>query len=262
MTESPPPAAREEFLESLANGLQVLNIFSGGVHALTMQETAEKLGITRAAARRLLLTLTKLGYLQQLDRHFSLTPKVLDLGFTYFSSLNLPDLIRPVMKEVVEATGETCSLGVLDGPDVVFVAREESNKLLKLDLKIGSRLPAYAHSLGQCLLSQLDKTALEDYLATTTLRTLASQTVTSRGALKKHLNQVRHQGYSISVNELVDGFAGVSVPIAVPYGTAVAGLGVAMVLGNRTRQDLETKVLPVLLNAAALIQARIPGSVA
>ena len=249
---------KEEFLESLANGLKVLNIFANGVYALTIQETSERLEVTRAAARRIVLTLEKLGYLKQTGRQFSLTPKVLDLGYAYFSSLSLHDLIRPVMQEVTATIGETCSLGVLDGLDIVFVAREETPKLLKLDLTVGSRLPAYAHSMGQALLAWLDKEGLDRYFQQAVLKPLTTYTITSKSALKEQLKKTRVQGYSISISELVDGFAGVSVPLTTASGTVVAGLSVSMVLGSRTRDELEHKVLPVLLDAADRIRTLIP----
>lgn len=249
---------KEEFLESLANGLKVLNIFTAGTYTLTIQETAERLFVTRAAARRLVLTLEKLGYLQQIGRQFSLTPKVLDLGYAYFSSLGLHDLMRPVMQEIAAEIGETCSLGVLDGQDIVFVAREETARILKLDLTVGSRLPAYAHSMGQVLLASLDKDALEHYLQQTALKPLTPHTITSKTALKENLKKVRAQGYSISVSELVEGFAGVSIPVATASGVVLAGMSVSMVLGSRGQAYLEQRVLPVLLGAAQRISAAIP----
>lgn len=257
-TQAKEAQPKEEFLESLANGLKVLNIFAAGAYTLTIQETAERLSVTRAAARRLVLTLEKLGYLQQIGRQFSLTPKVLDLGYAYFSSLGLHDLMRPIMQEIAAEIGETCSLGVLDGQDIVFVAREETGRLLKLDLTVGSRLPAYAHSMGQVLLAALDKDGLDHYFQQTALKPLTPYTFTSKAALKDHLKKVRELGYSISVSELVEGFAGVSIPVATASGQVLAGLSVSMVLGSRGQAYLEERVLPVLLAAAPRIRAAIP----
>ena len=120
---------KEEFLDSLANGLQLLRIYATGVASVTVQEAAEQLDVTRAASRRILLTLEKLGYVRQDGRQFA-HPKVMDLGYAYFASLSLPRLVRPVMQDVARALGETCSLGVLDREHVVFLAREEAPKLL------------------------------------------------------------------------------------------------------------------------------------
>ena len=149
------PAKEEEFLDSLANGLQLLRIYATGVASVTVQEAAEQLDVTRAASRRILLTLEKLGYVRQDGRQFSPTPKVMDLGYAYFASLSLPRLVRPVMQDVARALGETCSLGVLDREHVVFLAREEAPAA---QAGPDDRQPpaAYAHSLGRALLSTLD----------------------------------------------------------------------------------------------------------
>ena len=168
----------------------------------------------------------------------------MDLGYAYFASLSLPRLVRPVMQDVARALGETCSLGVLDREHVVFLAREEAPKLLKLDLTIGSRLPAYAHSLGRALLSTLDDEALDQYLENAELKRLTPYTTVSKTALRKLIRQVRSDGYSISVSELVDGFAGVAVPLRNHEGKVVAGLSVSMVLGARSPDELRRQHLP------------------
>lgn len=251
---------KEEFLDSLANGLQLLRIYATGVASVTVQEAAEQLDVTRAASRRILLTLEKLGYVRQDGRQFSPTPKVMDLGYAYFASLSLPRLVRPVMQDVSRALGETCSLGVLDREHVVFLAREEAPKLLKLDLTIGSRLPAYAHSLGRALLSTLDDEALDQYLENAELKRLTPYTTVSKTALRKLIRQVRSDGYSISVSELVDGFAGVAVPLRNHEGKVVAGLSVSMVLGARSPDELRRQHLPALQRAAATILDSMPRS--
>ena len=184
----------------------------------------------------------------------------MDLGYAYFASLSLPSLVRPVMQDVARALGETCSLGVLDREHVVFLAREEAPKLLKLDLTIGSRLPAYAHSLGRALLSTLDDEALDQYLDSAELKRLTPYTTVSKTALRKLIRQVRSDGYSISVSELVDGFAGVAVPLRNHEGKVVAGLSVSMVLGARSPDELRRQHLPALQRAAATILDSMPRS--
>ena len=255
-----PKERKEEFLDSLANGLQLLQIYATGVASVTVQEAAEQLDVTRAASRRILLTLEKLGYVRQDGRNFSPTPKVMDLGYAYFASLSLPKLTRATMREVAQTVGETCSLGVLDRQHVVFLAREEGPTLLKLDLSVGSRLPAYAHSLGRTLLSTLDDGALDAYLESADLKRLTPYTTVSRSALRKLIRQVRQDGYCISVSELVDGFAGVAVPLYNHEGRAVAGLSVSMVLGSRQPDELKQQHLPALQRAAAAIRDMMPRS--
>ncbi|MDX3904566.1 MAG: IclR family transcriptional regulator C-terminal domain-containing protein [Pigmentiphaga sp.] len=260
MTLNEEKEKKEEFLDGLANGLQVLQIYASGVPALTMQDVADRLNVTRAAARRILLTLEKLGYVSQAGRQFSVTPKVLDLGYAYFATMKLPQLARAAMRQVADTLGETCSLGVLDREDVVFLAREDAPKPFRLDLSVGSRLPAYPHSLGRVLLSGLDDAALDAYLQSVELKRLTPVTTVSRPALRKLIKQVRNDGYCISVSELVDGFAGVAVPLHRHDGRMVAGLSVSLVLGSRKASELESACLPVLLRAAERIRSMMPRS--
>ncbi|NYT48099.1 helix-turn-helix domain-containing protein [Parapusillimonas granuli] len=256
MTENHSAPNAKEHLESLAKGLQALGLYSRDTPTLTIQEVAARLDITRASARRILLTLAALGYLKQNHRDFLPTPKVLDLGFAYFASLDLPDLVRPVLSKMAEEVGETCSIGVLDGSDIVFLCREEADKPLKLDLKIGSRLPAYAHSMGQALLSQLDGQALDQYLARTALKPLTPHTLTTAAALKRRLKAVRKQGYSVSSDELVEGFAGVAIPLALPRSAAPAALSISLVHGRRSQEDMVAQFLPALREAERQIRGR------
>lgn len=256
MKENHSTISSKEHLESLANGLKVLGLYSRETPALSIQDVADHLGIARASARRILLTLTWLEYLKQSDRNFLPTPKMLDLGFSYFSSLDLPDLVRPILAKVAETVGETCSIGVLEGSDIVFLCREEAGKPLRLDLKMGSRLPAYAHSMGHALLGQLDAHALDLYLDRTPLKPLTPHTITSPRALKRQLNTVREQEFSISIDELVEGFAGVAIPISIPRSSSPAALSVSLVYGRRTREDMITQILPVLREAAEQIRSR------
>src|SRR5690606_39092204 len=185
-------------------------------------------------------------YVKQNDRDFLPAPKMLDLGFSYFSSLDLPELLRPILAKVADTVGETCSIGVLDGSDIVFLCREEADKPLRLDLKTGSRLPAYAHSMGHALLGQLDTGMLDAYLERTPIKPLTLRTITSKRALKRQLKMVREQGFSVSIDELVDGFAGVAIPISIPRSSAPAAISVSLVYGRRTRDELVDQILPVL----------------
>ncbi|WP_454711136.1 IclR family transcriptional regulator domain-containing protein [Cupriavidus nantongensis] len=248
-------AKKDELLESLSKGLALLRLLGAGAERLTMQEVAEQLDVTRAAARRLLLTLEHNGYVAQDGRHFALTPRVMELGYAYFASMSLPQMARPYLQQLCETLGESCSLGVLDADSVVLVAREEPRQLLRVDMALGRRMPAYAHSLGRVLLAGLDDSALEAYLAGATLRKLTPFTVSSRATLARTLRQVRADGYCVLVSELVDGYAGISVPLRDQAGKVVAGLGFSMVLGSRDRAHLEARFLAPLREAAARIEA-------
>lgn len=252
--DAPDIPKKEELLDSLTKGLALLRLYASGAEQLTMQEVAEQLDVTRAAARRLLLTLAHNGYLAQRGRNFVLTPKVMDLGYAYFASMNLPQLARPYLQALCAEVGESCSIGMLDRDAVVLVAREEPSQLLRVDMAIGRRMPAYAHSLGRVLLAGLDDDALATYLANAELRKLTPFTISSRSALSRKLAQVRADGYCTLVSELADGFAGISVPLHDQTGKVVAGLGLSMVLGSRDQAHMEKHLLPPLRLAAQRIE--------
>ena len=254
---------KEELLDSLAKGLSLLRLFAQEGRSMTMQEVAEKLDVTRAAARRLLLTLVDQGYVSNDGRHFSVTPRVIELGYAYFAAMDLPTVAGPAMRALSARINENCSLAVLDGPSIVLIARQEPQHLIRLDMWVGRRMPAYANSLGRALLAYLEPQEWEDYLARTELRKLTPFTETSREALEKKLARVRSTGYCVLVSELVDGLAGVSLPIRQADGKVLASLGVTMVLGSRTRKQIVDACLPALRAAAyeieALLHARAPG---
>jgi IclR family pca regulon transcriptional regulator len=253
----PEPKTEEknaELLESLSKGLALLRLFATGVPAMTIQEAAAGLDVTRAAARRLLLTLEHDGYVAQNGRLFSITPRVIELGYAYFASMDLPSLARPAMLELAASVNETCSLGVLDGESVAMIAREEPRRLLRLDLAVGRRLPAYVHSLGRQLLAALDEEAWQKYLKSAEFRKLTPLTVTSKTALEKNRKQIRVDGYCVLVNEIVDGIGGVSVPIRNRAGDVVAAMSISMVLGSRTKERIIKDYLAPLQRAAQSVE--------
>lgn len=248
---------KEELLDSLIKGLSLLRLFASEGHGMTIQEVAEKLEVTRAAARRLLLTLANQGYIAQDDRCFVVTPKVIELGFAYFAAMDLPTLARPAMRALTAHISEPCSMAVLDGSSVVLIAREEPKHLVRLDMWVGRRMPAYAHSLGRVLLASLSTLEWEQYLKQTELKKLTRFTETSRGGLEKSLAQTRSSGFCVLVSELVDGLAGVSLPIHDSSGAVLASLGVTMVLGSRTPKQIVHTYLPALRTAASDIEALV-----
>lgn len=251
--ELPGRNDREAHLESLEKGLRCLALFSGDQPALTIQDAARLLNITRPAARRILLTLARLGYVNQLERDFTIAPKVLELGFTFFSAQGLRGAAIPYMEMVAARTGETCALGVLDGEDIVFLHRSEARKTMRLDLTVGSRLPAYAHSMGRLLLAALPDQQLESYLKTVELVAFTRFTITDRRQLRAEIERVRKQGWSFSNGELMDGVAGISRPILGANGKVVAGINVSMILGSRDAREAIDQMLPSLTEASEAI---------
>lgn len=255
VSEIDSEGGRSVFLESLANGLRCLALFDADQPSVTIQEAATLLDVTRPSARRLLLTLKQAGYLEQVDRDFLVTPKVLELGFSYFSSKGLRAIAIPYMEAVSSKTGETCALAVLDGADIVFLHRSEPKKPMRLDLSIGSRLPAFAHSMGRILLSQLDDEALDKTLRAAELKPFTSTTMVDVEQLKQEIACVRERGWSFSNGELVEGIAGLSRPIFDAKGEVVAAINISMILGNRTLAYIEQEMLPHLTQASEAISS-------
>ena len=172
-TASRPDAAPQpgdSYVQSFARGLEVIRSFSADSPEQTLSEVAARSGLTRAGARRILLTLQTLGYVHSDGKHFRLTPRILDLGFAYLSSMPIWNIAEPVMEQLAERVGESCSAAVLDGSEIVYVMRVHTHKILSLNLGVGSRLPAYCTSMGRLLLSGLPDAEAEQRLRGSELR--------------------------------------------------------------------------------------------
>lgn len=246
---------KEELLDSLSKGLSLLQLFAAEGASLAIQDVAEKLDVTRAAARRLLHTLLHHGYVAQEGKAFWVTPKVIELGYAYFAAMDLPTLSRNPMRLLAGQLNETCSLAVLDGSSIVLIAREEPKQMVRLDMTVGRRMPAYAHSLGRALLAFLDAPQWDAYLAGTELKKLTRFTTCTRSGLERRLAEVRKNDYSLLISEMVDGLAGLSVPLRERDGHVIASIGVSMVLGSRTEKQIIEQCLPALRETAGRIEA-------
>ena len=198
-TAEPP-----DFVQSFARGLAVIEAFDREHAAMTLSEVARRAGLTRAAARRLLLTLCELGYAETDGRLFSLRPRVLKLGFAYLHAQGIWDLAQPFLVELVERIHESCSIAVLDGRDIVYVARVPTRtRIMSINLGIGSRLPAHATSLGRVLLAALPEAGLDALLAEAApLPAYTERTVTDPAELARRIAQVRRDGWCILDQEL------------------------------------------------------------
>ena len=249
---APAPA---EYLESLGRGLQVLSLFgAGGRHRLTMTEAAELLGLTRAAAMRVLTTLEHLGYLRRVDRTYTLTARVLSLGFAYLSGLGFRAVAQPIADALVADTGETCSIGVLDGADVVYVLRSEAPRIIRIDLAAGSRIPAYLNSMGRLLLSSLPAREFSAYLAALKPVAVTRRTVTSRTRLKQIVARARADGWCYIEGEVEQGVSGIAVPIRDPDGRMLAALNLSLVRSHYSQRRVQQTLLPRLLAGARQIE--------
>src|SRR5207248_914332 len=180
-----------DFVQSLERGLSVIRAFDAEHRELALSDVARATGLTRAAARRFLLTLVKLGYVNFADGRFSLRPRVLDLGYAYLSSLSLPEVAQPHMEVLVAKVNESSSISVLDDTEVVYVVRVPTRRIMSITLAVGTRLPAYATSMGRVLLGGLDDDELEERLSRIDIRPLTPHTVKDEAGLRESIAAVR-----------------------------------------------------------------------
>ncbi|MCH5673982.1 IclR family transcriptional regulator domain-containing protein [Streptomyces gilvus] len=240
-----------EFVESLARGLTVLTAFGEGRSALTLTEVAQATGLARATARRALITYEHLGLVRAADRFFELTPRVLGLGFPPLSRTTLPEIAGPRMAELAARVHESTSLSVLSGTDIQYTARVATGRVMSVNLAVGTRLPAYATSMGRVLLADLP----EQDRTLGPLRPLTAHTVTDPAALAAVLDEVRAAGHALVDEELEEGLRSVAVPVRDRAGRAVAALNVAMHAARHSVQECVRDILPELRRTAALVEA-------
>src|ERR1700735_1166678 len=199
--EVAPPSGliprNSDFVQSLDRGLAVIRAFGPDRERLSLSEVAKATGLTRAAARRFLLTLVKLGYVRNDGREFSLRPRVLELGYAYLSGLALPEVAAPHLEELVAQLHESSSISVLDGHQIVYVGRVPTKRIMTVAISVGTRFPAYATSMGRVLLAALTDDELDRYLADVCLKALTGRTVTDPARLAAIVREGGRQGYSI-----------------------------------------------------------------
>ena len=228
-------------MQSLSRGLSVMRALSGP-RPLTLSEVARESGLSRAAARRFLLTLEQLGYVRADARRFALTPRVLELGFAYLSALGLPELAQPHLERLVEAVRESSSVSVLDGSEIVYVARVPTRRIMNVTISVGTRFPAQATSMGRVLLAGLAPQRRAELLP------LAGE------ELRRELDRVLVQGYAIVDQELESGLRSVAAPIRDREGRVAAAVNLAVQAERRTVEAIRADLLPPLLSAAAAIE--------
>lgn len=247
----------KEFLTTFARGLQVIKSFDAQSPAMTLTQVATKNGLARASARRFLLTLQKLGYVTCENKQFKLTPRVLDLGYSYLSSLNYAETITPFLKDVAQQLGESCSATVLDEQDVVYIARIPRAGLIPINLQIGARLPAYATSSGRVLLANLSADRLKEYMAGLNYRQLTPNTL-SVVQIQTQIDLVRQQGFSIVDQELELGMRAVSVPVTDRSQQVRFAINISCHASSFTTGQIEADFVPVLREAARQIAQVLP----
>jgi IclR family transcriptional regulator, pca regulon regulatory protein len=262
--EAAPRAANfaesPDYVQSLHRGLAVIRVFDAEHTALTLSGVAARAQLSRAVVRRLLMTLEYLGYARRRGREFSLTPRVLELGFSYLSSLSVASLAQPIMETVAREIDESCSLAVLDAHDIVYVQRVAVRKVMSITLGIGARLPAFCTSMGRVLLAGLDDAAFEQWLLALTPESFTRFTLTDREELRAAVLRARVQGYSYVEQELQEGLCSLAVPVRDARGVMVAALNAGMPFRVGARAHAMKKVLPALRSGAQDIELSLGAS--
>ncbi|MCJ9430643.1 IclR family transcriptional regulator domain-containing protein [Kordiimonas marina] len=255
MTSPEPRDAFKEgsdYVQSLDRALTVILAFNQR-GAMSQSELAEITGLSRAVVRRMLLTLKYLGYVSQSGRQFSLTPRILDLGFSYLSSLSVTEFALPIMEDVVRKTGESCSMSVLDGHEIVYVQRVAAKKIMAVTLGVGARLPAFCASMGRVLLGGLGEQELDSWLDDLTPQQLTGRTLTDRTLLRQEIMKVGAQGFAYVEQELELGLCSVAVPVRDRTRRVCAALNIGMPYSEGARTRAVKELVPVLREAATQI---------
>ena len=258
----PAPAPRNasdggERLEQLERAMAVLESFDAAHPAMTLSEVAELTGMTRAAARRILLTLRSLGHLKSDGREFSLTPKVLDLGWNYFASLGVDEIARPVLADLVKEINESCSMSTLDLPNVVYVARVHPQRVMTMGGGVGSRLPAATTAAGRVLLAASDEETVEAFIAGQPLQAHTPRTITDPARFRAALEEVRSQGWCLVDQELEIGLRALSVPVTGRDARTSAAVSISSNASRTSLTQLRREFLPLLREAATTISSAL-----
>lgn len=248
-------AEGSDYVQSFARGLAVIRAFDAENPELTLTDVSKRVGIPAAAARRFLRTLQTLGYVRTDGRLFALTPRVLELGFSYLSALSLPEMMQPHLERLSHRLEESVSAAVLSGADIVYVARVPTRRIMTVGITIGTRFPAHATSMGRVLLSALSVREREPLLAGAELAPLTERTLTSVTDISAELDRVREQGWALVDGELEIGLRSIAVPVRGRDGRTAAAVNVSTSASAGPVSTLVDHHLPLLLSTARDIEA-------
>jgi len=241
-------------VQSLDRGLAVIRAFGPDRERLSLSDVARATGLTRAATRRFLLTLVKLGYVRSDGREFSLRPRVLELGYAYLSGLAMPEVAAPHLEELVAQVRESSSISVLDGQHIVYVARVPTKRIMTAAISVGTRFPAYATSMGRVLLAGMSEEEFDRYLAEAVLEPITARTVTDPDRLREIVREVARQGYAIVDQELEEGLRAIAAPIHGAGGTVTAAINLSAHASRISMAAMRSELLPKLLETARRIE--------
>jgi IclR family pca regulon transcriptional regulator len=261
-TKKPGAAAKKpnsdsEYLSTLDRGLSVLRAFGRDNPQMTLSEVAAATNLSPAAARRCLNTLVKLGYVAKHHRNFLLRPEVMSFASAYLDSMSLGEHVRPHLQAVRDETGDSSSLSVLSGFDVLYLVHVSTNRMVRLAAGIGTRYPAYATSMGRAILAFETEEVRARYLAKADLKPFTEHTVTSKTELKRIFADTRKSGYAAIQDELDYGLISLSVPILDDTGRSMAAINCSTSTSRVGKEELIRTRLPVLRNAARFIESAL-----
>lgn len=244
-----------EFVQSLERGLAVIRSFGPDDPELTLSDVARRTELTRAAARRFLLTLVELGYVRTDGKHFALTPRVLELGYAYLSSLSLPEIAEPHLERLAATVHESSSVSVLDGDEIVYVGRVPTSRIMRVSINVGTRFPAYATSMGRVLLAALGADELAAYLERAEIVPLTARALGTPEALRAELDTIRRQGWALVDQELEEGLRSIAVPVRDSGGRVVAAVNVSAHASRASADSVRRDLLRPLLDTARRIES-------
>lgn len=251
-------SARRDHVVALEKGLLAIEAFNVSQPALTLSDVARSAGLTRASARRYLRTLTTLGYAEFDGKYFRLTPRIIKLGYAYFTTIPLPKLAQPMLDKIGDRTMEVASLAILDRADVVFVARSAPRRIMSAAVRVGARLPAYACGTGRILLGDKSDVEIKDLIRKNgRLKKFTPNTKTTPNELIEEIHWAKAHGYSLNINEIEIGMQSISVPVRVSDGTTVAAISVSMSTARMNAEQMVSGVLPHLRECARELAERL-----
>jgi IclR family pca regulon transcriptional regulator len=257
--ETMQDVSEKNYITALARGLSVMRAFAHQRSRLTLAEISKLVGLPRATVRRCLITLNRLGYIDTNGKYFRLTPQVLTLSQAYFSSNPLPHVAQPHIEQVSAAVGESCSLSVLTGDEVVYIARSSRKRQASIHRDVGVNLPAYCTSMGRVLLADLPPADLDAYFSRVQLKKFNHKTVTDEATLRKILAQVRKADYCVIDGELEYSLHAIAIPVRNAAGNIVAAMNVSSENTRTTIKQLQTQALPVMRQAVSRIRIALVG---
>jgi IclR family pca regulon transcriptional regulator len=253
------PARSRDFVQSLERGLAIIRVFGPHQPAMTVSEIAAEVGLTRAAVRRFLLTLSELGYVRVQGNRFELTARVLELGYSYLSALSFPDIALPRLEQLVAETSEASEGSILDDGDIVYVVRVPGPKMMTISVNVGARRPAYATAMGRVLLAALQDDQLDHYLETHELAPILPRTITEKGTFRSELARVRENGFALVNQELEEGLVAIAAPVHDRAGRVLAAINLSTHVGRKSVDEMHALV-PAVQAAARDIETELRHS--